>query len=177
MTPEPPPQPAPPPRSATRRWLRSLLGFPLALLILFEEWGWEPLQRLMATIARLPLLAVMERRIAALPPYAALAVFLLPSLALLPVKLAALWLIGQGHALLGAGVIVVAKLVGTALVARLFTLTRPALMQLAWFERAYGRFTAWKHELLLWVRGTFAWRWGRVLKRSLKRRWALLRGP
>ena len=146
------------------------------MLILFEEWGWEPLQRLMARIAQLPLLAWAERRIAALPPYAALAVFLLPSLALLPVKLAALWLIGQGHALGGAVVIVLAKVVGTALVARLFTLTKAALMQLAWFERAYTRFTAWKHELLLWVRSTFAWRWGRVLKRGLKRRWAVLRG-
>ena len=156
--------------------MRRLLGFPLALLILFEEWGWEPLQRLMAAIARLPLLAWAEQRIAALPPYAALAVFLLPSLALLPVKLAALWLIGQGHALAGAAVIVVAKLVGTALVARLFTLTRPALMQLAWFERAYSRFTAWKQGLLEWVRSSFAWRWGRVLKRGVKRRWAALRG-
>ena len=156
--------------------MRRLLGFPLALLILFEEWGWEPLQRLMAAIARLPLLAWAEQRIAALPPYAALAVFLLPSLALLPVKLAALWLIGQGHALAGAAVIVVAKLVGTALVARLFTLTRPALMQLTWFERAYSRFTAWKQGLLEWVRSSFAWRWGRVLKRGVKRRLAALRG-
>ena len=38
----------------------------------------------------------VEGRIHQLPPYGALAIFLLPTLLLLPVKLLALWLIGQG---------------------------------------------------------------------------------
>lgn len=150
--------------------LRRLAGGFLALLILFEEWGWVPLQRAAAFVARLPPLAWLERRIAALPPWAALSVFALPTLALLPVKLAALWLIGRGHALPGLAVIVVAKLVGTAVVARLFALTRPALMQLRGFARAYGRWTAWKEALLARVRASWAWRAGRVLKRRWLRR-------
>ncbi len=154
------------------RILRRLGGGLLALLILFEEWGWVPLQRAAAFVARLPLLAWAERRIAALPPGPALSVFLLPTLALLPVKLAALWLIGRGHALLGLAVIVAAKLVGTAVVARLFTLTQPALMRLAWFARVYTRWTAWKAALLAQVRASWAWRAGRVLKRRWARRWA-----
>ena len=47
------------PRSA----VLSLLRLAVALVILFEEWGWEPLQRLMARLARLPLLAWLERRV------------------------------------------------------------------------------------------------------------------
>ena len=106
----------------------------IALVILFEEWGWEPLQRALAWVARLPPLAWIERRIAALPPYGALLIFMLPTLLLLPVKIAAVWLVGIGQATLGLALILVAKLIGTALLARLFKLTQPALMQLAWFE-------------------------------------------
>ncbi len=154
------------------RWLRRGAEALIALVILFEEWGWEPLQRALAWVARLPPLAWIERRIAALPPYAALAVFILPTLMLLPVKLAALWLIGIGRAGLGLTVIVIAKLIGTALLARLFKLTQPALMQLAWFAHWYGRWTAWKERVLTQVRASWAWRVGRVIKRRIAQRLA-----
>ena len=151
------------------RAIKNLISIPLALLILFEEWGWEPLQALLARCARWRLWAWMEARIRALSPYAALATFALPSVLLLPVKLLALWTLSHGHAVLGAAVIIAAKLVGTAIVARLFNLTRPALMQLAWFAKAYGHWTTWKDNLLTQVRATWAWRMGRVIKRSLRR--------
>ncbi|PKO62065.1 MAG: hypothetical protein CVU24_05730 [Betaproteobacteria bacterium HGW-Betaproteobacteria-18] len=153
------------------RLMKTLFGWLLALVILFEEWGWEPLQRALAWVGRLPGLRWLERRIQRLPPYAALALFLLPTLMLLPVKLLALWFISQGKVLSGTLVILIAKLVGTAVVARLFTLTRPALMQLAWFARVYMRWTNWKTALLAQVRASWPWRLGRVLKRRLKRRW------
>ncbi len=154
------------------RALRRLFEALIALVILFEEWGWEPLQRALAWIARLPPLAWIERRIVALPPCGALAVFLLPTLLLLPVKLAALWLIGIGKAGLGLALIVSAKLGGTALLARLFRLTQPALMQLAWFARWYGRWTAWKEGIVAQVRASWAWRVGRVIKRRVVQRLA-----
>ena len=158
------------------RWLRRGAEALLALLILFEEWGWEPLKRAMARVARLPPLAWLERRIAALPPCAALVVFVLPTLLLLPVKLAALWLIGAGQAGLGLAVIVLAKLVGTALLARLFHLTQPALMQLTWFARFYGRWTAWKAGVLAQVRASWAWRTVHSFKRRVALRLAQWRG-
>ena len=152
------------------RWLRRKAGLCLALLILFEEWGWEPLSRLVTSLSRLAPLSWVERRIDALPPYAALVVFALPWLVLLPVKLLALWLIGAGQSLLGVLAIVVAKLVGTATVARLFTLTRPALMRLDWFAAGYRRWRAWKEGLLAQVRASEAWNWGQAVKRNLWRR-------
>ena len=152
--------------------LRHTVTALLALLILFEEWGWEPLQRALAWVGRLPLLRQIEAAITRLPPRAALLVFLLPTLLLLPIKLLALAAIAHGHKLLGLGVILLAKLLGTAVVARLFALTRPALLQLAWFARIYGRWTAWKDALLARVRASWAWRSGRALKRLLRQRWA-----
>ena len=116
-----------------------------------------------------PSSAQVERRIAALPPYAALAVFAAPALLLLPVKVFALWLIGRGEPVLGLLVILAAKVLGTAIVARLFVLTQPALMRLAWFEALYTRWVQWKDALLVRVRASWPWRAGRVLKRAVRR--------
>jgi hypothetical protein len=151
----------PPPEPSWRRVLLSVLLWPfkllLALLILFEEWGWEPLQALLARIGAWPGFRVLEAWVRRLPPYAALALFALPALALLPVKLLALWLIGRGKGWLGALIIVATKLVGTAVVARLFTLTQPALMRLGWFARFHARWAAWKARLLAQMRASWAW--------------------
>ena len=152
--------------------LRGLLTGLLALLILFEEWGWEPLQQALAWFGRLPVLRQIERAIGRLPPRWALAVFLLPTLALLPVKLGALWLLARGHTLLGALLIVAAKVVGTGVVARLFALTRPALMTLPWFARSYARWVDWKSALLARVRASGVWRTARSVKQVLRARWA-----
>ena len=157
--------------SVLRAWLLALVKWPLALIILFEEWGWEPLQRLLARIGRWPGFRWIEGWIRGLSPYAALALFAVPALALLPVKLAALWAIHQGHAAWGLAVIVLAKLVGTAIVARLFTLTHDTLMQLAWFARVYARWSAWKAGLLAWVRASAAWQAAAALRRSLRAWW------
>ena len=143
----------------------------LALVILFEEWGWEPLQRLIARLGRLPGLRVVEVWIRALPPWAALCTFGLPTLLLLPVKLLALWAMGHGHVALGMVVIVLAKVAGTAVVARLFTLTRPALLRLAWFAWGYAHWLALKARLLLRVRASWPWRAARVWRRGVRRRW------
>jgi len=151
---------------APLRWLIRVI---LALVILFEEWGWEPLQRVMAAIGRLPVLRQLEAAVRRLPPYLALVVFLLPGLMLLPIKLLALWLIGIGRPGLGLAVIVLAKVIGTAIVARIFALTHPALMTLPWFARLYGRWTVWKEALLAWVRASAVWRSARALRLRIRR--------
>jgi hypothetical protein len=152
------------------RPLRWLFQWLVALVVLFEEWGWEPLARGMARLARLPLIGWLERRIAGLPPGLALAVFLAPGLMLLPVKLAALALVSHGHVLIGVSVIVLAKLLGTALVARIFQLTQPALMRMAWFATVHGRWVAWKEMAVARVRASRAWRVGRWIRRGVVRR-------
>ena len=173
--------PDPPPRTPAQRQRRLLLlplrllaglgGWLLALVIVFEEWGWVPLQALLARVGRWPGLRWVEGRVQALPPWAALLVFALPTALLLPVKLLALWAMGHGHVVLGMAVIVLAKLAGTAVVARLFTLTRPALLQLAWFAWGYAHWLRLKARLLLRVRASWPWRAARIWRRGVRRRW------
>lgn len=155
-----------------RNILRKIL-FPLvAAVLLFEEWGWEPLAAAFAKLARLPLWAWLERKIAQLPPIGALLVFGVPMLALLPVKLLALYLFGKGQATLGLVLLIAAKLGGTALLARLFQLTQPALMQLRWFALWYPRWKTWKEGVLDEVRRSAVWREGQEIKRSVKAWWS-----
>lgn len=151
-----------------KKILRAILLAPVALFLLFEEWGWEPLAACFAALARLPLWAWLERSITRLPPWAALLVFGLPVLVLLPIKLLALYLFGKGHMALGLGLIVAAKLAGTALAARLFQLTHPALMQMKWFARLYTPWKIWKDRVLAQVRGSWSWRAAHRLKVRMK---------
>ena len=140
----------------TRRWtapFRLLAQVILAPIVLFEEWGWEPLQRGFAWLIRHSPLVALERVIVNLPPYGALVTYATPALALLPVKLAALKLIALGHTLLGLSVIAVAKVVGTAIVARLFHLTKPQLLRIPWFARLYGWWLPWKAAIVDAVNG------------------------
>jgi len=52
------------------RWLlhalKTVATWLLALLVLFEEWGWEPLARLLGQLAKLPLIGWLEQRVARL---------------------------------------------------------------------------------------------------------------
>ncbi len=140
----------------------------IALFLLFEEWGWEPLAALLHRLARLPLWAWCEQKISQLSPWQALPVLLVPAVALFPIKLLALFLIKSGHYALGLGVLITAKLVGTALVARLFQLTLPALMQFTWFARWYPRWKAWKDSLMDYMRASAVWQMGKRLKTVAK---------
>lgn len=151
------------------RGLRGVLRFIAAIIILFEEWGWAWFGWIMGQLGKLPVLRAIERWIARLPPYGALVMLVMPALLLLPVKLLALYFIGKGRAVFGISVILIAKVVGTALVARIFQLIHPALMQLPWFVPLYGRWTRWKEALLAWVRASAAWRTGRAIKLRLRR--------
>ena len=120
-------------------------------------------------LAKLPLWRTMENGIRRLPPWAALVLFALPTATLLPVKLAALWLIAQGHEIAGVVLILTAKIVGTAVVARLFSLTQPALLRLAWFAAFYRWLIPWKDAWINAIRASWPWRMGRVMKFRAKR--------
>jgi hypothetical protein len=149
--------------------LRRTVGVVLALIVLFEEWGWRPLAAALAKLARWSLWAKAEALVAALPPYLALCVFALPTALLFPLKLIALYLIAKGQAVAAGALFLAAKVVGTALVARIFQLTQPALMRIPWFAWAYSRFIPWKEAIFAAIRQTWAWRYGRVLKARAKK--------
>jgi hypothetical protein len=153
--------------------LKGVGRWALAILILFEEWGWTPLARALGRLARWPPVDRLERRVAGLGPRVALAVLFVPAIALLPIKIGALWLVGLGRVVIGLTLLVGAKLVGTAVVARLFQLTQPQLMRLRWFARAYARWVAWKTRTIASLVESPAW----IAARGRVARWRARRTP
>ncbi len=159
--------------------LITALNIVAALVVLFEEWGWRPLSDAIAWLARFAPVALLERWIAGLPPYGALAVFALPAVLIFPLKLIAVWLLANGHFATATFLFVGAKVVSTALVARIFLLTKPTLMLIPWFARAFNWFVPWKDALFVTIRASWVWRYSRMLKTRVRaevgRAWTRLR--
>lgn len=151
-----------------RAVLMTALQLVAALIVLFEEWGWKPLSELLGWLGRFKLIARLERWIGKLPPYGALIVFALPTTFLLPLKFLAMWLLAKGQVAVATGLFIGAKIASTALVARIFMLTKPALMKLQWFARAYAWFVPWKDAIFAQIRGSWVWRYSRMLKTAVK---------
>ncbi len=156
------------------RALRTLLLALVALWFFFEEFGWHPLAAWLGRFTSWPPWARMEAAIARVPPRPALLLFMLPAVALLPVKLLALRLLHDGRPIMGLIVIVAAKLVGTAVGGRLFILMRPQLMQIRRFSRLMAR---WRHARRLVRRALEAsagWRAMRACVTRVRLRWQAL---
>lgn len=138
--------------------LKKMLAAPFVLLaaifVLLEDWLWDDLVRLMTALGRLPVFRQIEGLIASLPPYLSLVVFAVPSLLLIPVKLAAVWLIAHGQQLLGVLLVIGAKVVGTALVARIYSLTHEKLLRIGWFAWLHERFVAFKAKVYAYIKAS-----------------------
>ena len=150
--------------------LITALNIIAALIVLFEEWGWRPLSELIARLAKYAPIAALERWIAGLPPYPALLIIALPTTLLLPLKFVAVWLLANGYFATATLLFFGAKVASTALIARLFILTKPSLMRIPWFARAYNWFIPWKDAVFAQIRSSWVWRYGRMLKRRIKLR-------
>ena len=105
----------------------------------------------------------MEHWLRGLSPWASVAVLALPLLVLFPFKLAAMWALGHGQAGLGIGMLIAAKLTGTAAGAYLVDLVSDKARELVLFDRFYravagllARCHAWVHRHPAYVRAARA---------------------
>lgn len=144
--------------SIKQRLIRAF-WFALAVLFLIESWLWDNVKLALVWLARELGLTKFEARlrefIAGLSPHATLAVFAVPALSILPLKLLAVGAIAHGHVVAGLAVILAAKTLALGVTSFLFDLSRDKLLQLRWFARLYDlvlRIRAWAHELVEPVR-------------------------
>jgi len=125
----------------------------LALVFLFEAWLWSHLAPIVALIVDRLALPTLKARAAAwierLPPWATLLVFLVPPILLLPLKFVGLWMLAHGSYVGAMAVLAAAKVVSMGVTAFIFEVTRPKLLELAWFAWLYGHVLtglAWAHR-------------------------------
>jgi len=134
-----------------RRALTNAMLFVAAAVLLFEEWLWEQSRILFAALARSAIIRSLERRIRELSPYPALALFTLPILVIYPLKALALFALGRGYITSGIAAFVMAKLLATAVFARLYQLTEPALLHFVWVRQGRDRFLAARAYIHRWL--------------------------
>jgi hypothetical protein len=119
----------------------------LALVFLIEAWLWDHLRPVVAwivdRIAWKKLQARFAAAIAHLPPYATLLIFLVPIILLFPLKLLGLWMLTHGSWLGAMAVLALAKMMSVGVTAFIFDVTRPKLLQLAWFRWLYEHMLIW----------------------------------
>lgn len=149
--------------------------FVLAILLILEEWLWEKTLVLTQKIANLPVVKQIESLFRKLPPYWALVALCLPWLLLLPVKLLAVRLVSHHKPVLGVVVLLSAKVAGTAILARIFALTRDEALKIAWFKKVYESILfliSWAKQ---WMKNSKAYQMARVQINSIKEWWRLRR--
>ena len=113
----------------------------LALIFLIEAWLWDHLEPVVArVVAWIPLRAFkawLAARINTLSPAMTLIVFVAPVILLFPLKLVGLWLLANNYWVSAAVIFVLAKILGLGVAAFIFDVTRPKLLQMAWFQKLY----------------------------------------
>src|SRR6476620_8286903 len=113
----------------------------LAVIFLIEAWLWDHLEPIVARlVAWIPLRAFKQwlaERVDTLSPAMTLIVFAVPVLPLFPLKLVGLWLLANEYWASAIVMIVFAKFVGVGVTAFIFDVTRPKLLEMAWFEKLY----------------------------------------
>lgn len=144
-------------RRAPRSPLRNSLLFIGALLFLFEEWLWTVMTRFFTWLGRLGMLRWLDARLVRLPPVMALVMLCIPMLLLFPFKVAGLWMIASGRFFSGCLLMLVAKVLSTAVIARIFLTCRSQLLQMPWFARLYVWTCALRDRIHCWIEVQPAW--------------------
>src|ERR1700739_219360 len=113
----------------------------LAVIFLIEAWLWDHLEPIVAwVVAQMPLRAFKQwlaERVDTLSPAMTLIVFIVPVIPLFPLKLVGLWLLTHEHFMSAIFTILFAKFLGVGVTAFVFDVTRPKLLEMAWFENIY----------------------------------------
>lgn len=117
-----------------KRILSSIFVFVATLFIFFEEWLWFRLLKGMKTIASLPVIRNIENVLRNQNKWVSLAIFIIPELSFIPVKLSVVWLIGNNHMMSGVILFITAKIVGTALFAWMWDVTQDKITQFNWIK-------------------------------------------
>ncbi len=144
-------------KNLLRRAVRIVLIVLAAIWMLFEDWVWDSILAVMEKIARLRAVQSFEAFIKRQNQYFLLTLFFFPFLVMIPAKLFGLYLIANGKLLRGVSIFVLSKVTITALVTRLFIISKDKLLLIKSFAAFYHWLTAKKEWLYSEVRKLRAW--------------------
>jgi hypothetical protein len=94
---------------------------------------------------------LLRRQIERLPPYPALLILVVPLAVVEPLKLATIFIAGEGHWITGGVVMLFAYAISLFVVEWLFVVVKPKLLTLPWFARAWAWFVEVRDKTWRWV--------------------------
>ena len=162
-------------KSLLRRIVRFILITLAAVWMLFEEWVWDTILAVMEYAGRLKAINRFEAFLARQNQYLLLTLFVFPFLIMIPAKLYGLYLMTSGKIIRGVTIFVIAKGLITALVTRLFMISKDKLLLIRSFSAFYYWFTDKREWLYAEVRKLPAWRTARAWIAQLKMKLRSLR--
>ena len=130
---------------------------------------------LLGWVARLRFVIRLQDIVAALPPYAILALLAVPLAVAEPAKIYALYLMTEGQFATGLVTISMAYLVSLLVVERIYHAGRAKLKTIPWFAKLIDWLTGIRDRLLAWARATRVWAFSVKLKRTARALAAKLR--
>ena len=152
--------------------MKKILLSLLAIILIIEEWLWDILTTLGHSLIRWLRLERFELWLGQASPIMALVAFSIPILIVAPINLVAFELLIHGLVLQGIGLELLAKLLGTVLIARVFALTKPQLLTFSFLRFIYTTITGWLQWAHQKVIETQVYRWGQHFKAETKARFA-----
>ncbi|HUL01280.1 MAG TPA: hypothetical protein VLX29_10575 [Nitrospirota bacterium] len=158
-----------------KRVIRLILVILAAIWLLFEDWVWDTIVDLMAEVGRLKIINRFESFVARQNQYLLLTLFTFPFLIVIPAKLYGLFLITNGKVIRGVIIFVVAEVLITSLLTRLFIISKDKLLQIKAFETSYYWLKDKKEWLYSEVRKLRAWQLAREWIARLKAKLRFLR--
>jgi len=141
----------PAPAELLRRCVTNALLFVAAVVLLVEEWLWDRSNDAFARLGTLPVLRTLEAFCRSRTRGQALALFFVPVAVVYPCKMLAVLAVGMGYVTGGIAAFLLAKVIATALFARLYQLTEPSLMQYASLRRGRDRFLRARRFIHCWL--------------------------
>lgn len=150
-----------------------LLSF-LAVVLIIEEWLWDLLTAFGHSLVRWLNLESFEQWLSQTSPTLALVAICIPIMIVTPINLVAIGFLAHGLILQGILMEVLAKLLGTLLVARVFTLTKPQLLTFAFLRIIYTTITSWLQWAHQQLTETTVYRWSKRFKAEAKVRFAAM---
>lgn len=143
------------------RVVRRILTLPAAIAVaaylLLSDLIGPVLAPVIGWLAGLRLFVRLRSLLESLTPYQALALLAVPFLILEPLKLLALVAIARGHVVTGTALLV--GLHGLSLLSteRLFSVVKPRLLTIAWFNHLWGFVVLIRDDLIRRVRSSWIW--------------------
>jgi hypothetical protein len=138
-----------------KRQFARAFWFALAVILLFESWLWDHVKEWLRALGRVLGVERFEEWLAGfvgrLSPPATLAVFAVPFLGVLPLKVVGVEFIAHGRVMAGVAVLFSAKTLALGVTAFLFDHCREKLLQMPWFARFYSLVLdarVWARELV-----------------------------